>query len=140
MHLQMPAIANARAEVMATIAEATRAKLDADRYITLQLDRAASTQRAQQAVADRARADAQRTKAVGALEATERQLKVLVAQLHYAEARFAEARAAEEAAQLNVSYCEIFSPIEGELGNRNARPGGYATAGIPRSFRLRTTG
>ena len=61
----------------------------------------------------------------------QRQLDVLAAQLQYARAGLAEARAAEQAAQLDVSYCEIRSPIDGEIGNRSARSGSYATTGVP---------
>jgi membrane fusion protein, multidrug efflux system len=129
LRLQESAIEQARAELSATTAEELRARADANRYQSLVADKWVSAQRAQQAVSDQARASSQKYKAAAALDAARRQLDVLSAKLSQAEAQALQAGAAEDAARLNLSFCQVSSPVDGVVGNRSARVGAYATAG-----------
>jgi membrane fusion protein, multidrug efflux system len=129
LRLQESAIEQARAELSATTAEELRARADANRYQSLAADNWVSAQRAQQAVSDQARASSQKAKAAAALEGARRQLDVISAKLSQVEAQALQAGAAEDAARLNLSFCQVSSPVDGVVGNRSARGGAYATAG-----------
>jgi membrane fusion protein (multidrug efflux system) len=118
-----------RADLAAAMAERVRAKFDVDRYRTLSTDRFASQQRFEQADADNEKAHAGERKAQAALEAAEHELDVVGAQRQQAAADLDQAVADGDLARLNLSYTELRSPIDGVVGNRSARVGGYTTIG-----------
>jgi membrane fusion protein (multidrug efflux system) len=127
--LQQTMIAQASAEIAATVAELDRAKYDVDRYRALANTQSASLQRFQQADADYKKALAADQKAHAALAAAERQLDVIETQKQQAGAALDQAVAERDLARLNLGYTEIRSPIDGVIGNRSARVGAYATVG-----------
>jgi membrane fusion protein, multidrug efflux system len=127
--LQQAMIEQAAAEIAATGAELARAKFDVERYRTLSNDRFASLQRFQQADADHEKAVAADRKARAALDAAERRLDVIDTQKQQTQAALDQAGAERDLARLNLGYTEIRAPIDGVVGNRSARSGGYATVG-----------
>ncbi len=129
--LQQAVIAEAQAQLTATVAEIERSRQDVDRYRTLAQDHAASLQRSQQADADYQKALAADTKARAALEAAQRQLDVIETQRQQTVAALAAAVADSDTAQLNLGYTELRAPIDGVVGNRSAQTGAYATVGAP---------
>ena len=127
--LQESMIAQAAAETAATDAEVTRSQFDVTRYRQLASDQFASTQRFQQADADHKKATAAAAKARAAFAAAQHRLDVIDTQKQQAEAALAQAIAERNLAQLNLDYTELRAPIDGIVGNRSARAGGYATIG-----------
>ncbi|SFL76064.1 HlyD family secretion protein [Methylobacterium pseudosasicola] len=127
--LQEAVIAQSRAELAGTEAEAARTRFDVDRYRQLSAKSYASEQRFQQADADDKKASAAVAKARASLDAAERRIAVIDTQSRQAEAARAQASAERDAAQLNLGYTEIRAPADGVVGNRSARAGSYATPG-----------
>jgi membrane fusion protein (multidrug efflux system) len=127
--LQLAVIAESRSGIVAADAEVTRAEYDVVRYRTLADAQAASIQRFQQADADHKKGVAAADRARAQVEAAQRQLDVIDAQKQQAEAALAGAIADRDTARLNLSYTELRAPIDGVVGNRSAREGGYATVG-----------
>ncbi|PWB81007.1 MAG: hemolysin D [Methylocystaceae bacterium] len=127
--LQQAVVAQARAGVAAADAEITRTRFDQSRFQELSAKAAASTQTFQKADADYKQALAAGERARAISDAAERQLDVIDAQKRQAEAALAGAKADRDLAALNVSYTEIRAPIDGVVGNRSARVGGFAAVG-----------
>lgn len=127
--LQLAKVAEARAGIAATAAESVRAHSDQVRYRDLSSSSAVSVQSFQKADADYKQALAGQQRAGATLEAAERQLEVIDAQKQQAEAALAAAEADQQTARLNLGYTELRAPIDGVIGNRNARQGAYATVG-----------
>ncbi|PPC76784.1 hemolysin D [Pokkaliibacter plantistimulans] len=114
--------------------DAARARLllagqDNKRYRALASSSAASVQDAQRAVASLATAKAEQEQAEAALMAARRQLDVLSAQRRQLQAARDAAVAERDKIQLDLSYTLIRAPIDGVVGNRAARLGGYTTVG-----------
>ena len=114
--------------------DAARARLllagqDNKRYRALASSSAASVQDAQRAVASLATAKAEQEQAEAALMAARRQLDVLSAQRRQLQATRDAAVAERDKIQLDLSYTLIRAPIDGVVGNRAARLGGYTTVG-----------
>ena len=127
--LQQSAIQQAAADLDAKTAQADFAKLDAERYRTLALSESGSRQNAERTRAQDQAARAAVASAQAALTVGNQQLSVLSANIDEAAAAVAEAQADLEAARLNLSYAEIRSPIDGYVGNRAAKVGGYVSQG-----------
>jgi membrane fusion protein (multidrug efflux system) len=128
--LQEAMIEQARASVAAAQAETVRARQDQARYKTLSGSAAVSVQRWQQADSDYKQAAAHQQKAEAALLAARREIDVIDTQKDQARAALAQAMAEREQARLNLSYTELRAPIDGTVGNRRARQGAYAPAGM----------
>jgi len=128
-HLQEAVIAQAQAGINAADAEIERSQEDQVRYRRLEKLSAVSTQESQKADADYKNAIAAGAKARAALAAAQRQLDVIDSQSQQAIAALAQAKADRDVADLNLSYTELRAPIDGSVGNRNARAGSYATIG-----------
>ncbi len=126
---QQSAIDAARAAIEVDAANSTFADQDDKRYASLAASGYGSVQNAQAAASRSAasRAAVQRDRA--ALEAATRQIGVLKAELAEAEATLAHDQAAEKQAQLNLSYTNIVSPVDGVVGARTLRVGQYVQAG-----------
>jgi membrane fusion protein, multidrug efflux system len=127
--LQRSAIEQAAADLEAKTAQASFAKLEAERYGTLALSDAGSRQNAERTRAQDQAARAAVASAQAALAAANQQLSVLSANIDEATAAVAQAQADLQAARLNFSYAEIRSPIDGYVGNRAARVGAYVSPG-----------
>jgi membrane fusion protein (multidrug efflux system) len=127
--LQDAMIAQARAEVANTDAEATRTQFDVVRYRQLATEQFASAQRFQQADADHKKGIAAAERSRAALSAAQRQLEVIDTAKQQAEAALAQAMAERDLARLNLTYTELRAPIDGTIGNRSARTGAFASIG-----------
>jgi len=127
--LQQAMVAQASARVSAAHAEIDRARDDESRYRFLSSRGAASTQLLQKADADSKKAVASGQEAAAAVTAAERRLDVIDTERQQTRAALAEAVAERDLAELNVGYTELRSPIDGTVGNRAARNGGYAAVG-----------
>ena len=127
--LQEAMIAQSDAEVASVDAEAARSRSDLERYRRLASDQYASVQRFQQADADNRKALAAADKARAALAAAQCRLDVIDTQKQETRAALAQAIADRDMAQLNLGFTELRAPIDGTIGNRNARVGAYAMVG-----------
>ncbi|PLZ00909.1 hemolysin D [Burkholderia sp. WAC0059] len=129
--LQAAVIAQQQAGERAAAAELTRSRLDQQRYRQLVKDEAVSDQLVEQADASYAKAEAAVQGSAASVTAAQRDLQVLGAQIADAKARVATAEAARRLAELNVEYTTLRSPVDGYVGNRTARVGMLADAGVP---------
>ena len=127
--LQHSNIAQAQAGLSAAQAEATRSKLDDQRYRDLVGRSAVSVESAQRAQADFQTAHAATERASASVQAAQQQLDVIDTQKRQVEAALAQARAEADIAKLNLSYTELRAPVDGVIGNRRARVGTYAAGG-----------
>jgi membrane fusion protein (multidrug efflux system) len=127
--LQQSAIQQAAADLDAKVAQASFAKLDAERYHTLALSDSGSRQNAERTRAQDQAARAAVASAQAAHAAANQQLSVLAANIDEAAAAVAQAQADLQTARLNLGYAEIRSPISGYVGNRAARVGAYVSQG-----------
>jgi membrane fusion protein (multidrug efflux system) len=89
-----------------------------------------SVESAQRAQADFQTAHAATDRASAVVQGAQRQLDVIDTQKHQVEAALSQARAEADIARLNLSYTELRAPVDGVIGNRRARVGTYAAAGI----------
>jgi membrane fusion protein (multidrug efflux system) len=127
--LQQSAIEQASADLDAKTAQASFAKLDAERYRALALSDSGSRQNAEKTRAQDQAARAAAASAQAALTAANQQLSVLSANIEEATAAIAQAQADLQTARLNLGYAEIRSPIDGYVGNRAAKVGAYVSQG-----------
>jgi membrane fusion protein (multidrug efflux system) len=130
-NLQLSVIDEARADVAAAAARGVLAGANESRYRALAASHAGSVQDFQSADATYRQAQAACAKAAAALAAATAQLSVIDTQTAQARAALEGARAAEAQARLNLGYTQIRAPVDGVVGNRSARRGGYATEGAP---------
>lgn len=127
--LQKALIDEARSKTESSAAERQRAAADGVRAHNLMKRNVVSEQDFEQVDATVTKSRADDDAARAALVAAQRQLTVIETQKKQALAALAQARAARDLAQLDVGYTEIRSPIDGVVGNRQARVGDYATVG-----------
>lgn len=127
--LQQAVIAEARAGITSSLAESGRARDDQLRYQHLSATAAVSLQSSQKADAAYQAALANDQKMRAALTASQRELGVIGARRHQAEAALAQAFAERDLAKLAVGYTVLRAPIDGMIGNRHARNGAFAAAG-----------
>lgn len=127
--LQQAVIAQADAGVTAAAAETQRSRDDAQRLRNLSATAAVSVQSSQRADADYKQAAANGQKAQALKLAAEREIDVIATRRQQALAALAQATAERDIAKLNLGYTELRAPIDGTVGNRNARTGAYAAAG-----------
>jgi len=129
--LQAAVINQHQAELQSSSAELTRSGEDQNRYRKLVKDDAVSDQLVEHADADFAKAQAAVQSSNAAVIAAKRELSVLDAQIVDAQARVGTALAVQRAAELNVEYTTIRSPVDGYIGNRTGRVGMLANTGVP---------
>jgi len=127
--LQLALIDETRADVAAAIARTVLARQNQVRYRILATTQDGSVKSLQTADAGYDEATAGVQKAQAALAAAQAQLAVIDTQKRQATAALAGASADLDNAQLNLDYTEIRAPVDGTVGNRSARPGGYAIVG-----------
>lgn len=128
--LQLATINQRAADLQAAQAELTRGLLDGARYRALVQDKAVSDQATERTDAEERKARAAVASSAAALVAAQREMQVLDSQIAASQARVETAQAAGRVAALNVEYTTIRSPIDGYIGNRTARVGMLASAGI----------
>ncbi|MBV8745661.1 MAG: HlyD family secretion protein [Xanthobacteraceae bacterium] len=127
--LQQSTIRQQEADIIAKKAQATFASQEATRAHVLAQQSFGSRQTEDHNVALEQEAQAAVTVAQAALEAANQQLKVLDAQIAQADAAVTQAQADVHTAELNLSYTDIKSPIDGYVGNRAGQIGAYVTRG-----------
>jgi membrane fusion protein, multidrug efflux system len=127
--LQLAMVAQAQADIAAADAEIVVTRDDQSRYRQLSVTAAASVQSFQKADALAKEAVAAGQKAQAGLVAAERRLDVIDTQKQQIAAQLAQAQADYDLAQINVGYTELRAPIDGTIGNRSARVGGFASVG-----------
>jgi membrane fusion protein (multidrug efflux system) len=127
--LQLATVVQAEADIAAADAEIVVTRDDQNRYRTLSATAAASVQSFQKADALYKEAAAAGLKARAGLLAAQRRLDVIDTQKQQVRAQLAQAQADYDLAQINVGYTELRAPIDGTIGNRSARAGGFASVG-----------
>jgi membrane fusion protein, multidrug efflux system len=120
---QQAMISQARAVVEVDKAKLTFLQEDNDRYATLAADQSGTVQMAQQAHSKLDVALATLAHDTAAVDAAERQITVLQAQLGKANAALAQNIALQKQAELNLGYTDIVAPIDGVVGERTLRVG-----------------
>ena len=126
---QASVISQAEATLAATKAEVTFAEQEQARYSHLAGMGAGTVQNAQQARNRIDTARARQTSAVASVAADRKQVDILTAQQHAAEAGLKRAQAAHDQAQLQLSYTRIVAPVDGVVGERAVRVGNYVNPG-----------
>ena len=126
---QTAVIDQARAALTASTAAVRFAGQERDRYEHLAGAGAGTVQNAQQARNRIDTANANHASASASLVAERKQVDILTARQHSAEAGLKHAQAARDQAQLQVSYTHIVAPIDGVVGERAVRVGNYVNPG-----------
>jgi membrane fusion protein, multidrug efflux system len=124
-------IDEARATLKSDEASIAFARENATRYQNLSEAGAGTTQEQQHASSTLAEQIAQQAHDQAALTSTQQDLAVLNTERDKAAGALARAEAALEQARLNLSYTQIYAPIDGKVGRRSARVGAYVTPGTP---------
>jgi membrane fusion protein (multidrug efflux system) len=122
-------ISQAQATLEASRAEVTFAEQEQARYSHLAGMGAGTVQNAQQARNRIDTARARQNSAVAAVAADRKQVDILTAQQHAAEAGLKRAQANVDQAQLQLSYTRIVAPVDGVVGERAVRVGNYVNPG-----------
>ncbi len=126
---QQSVIDSAKATIDADRANETFAEQDNQRYSHLATTGYGSVQNAQQATSRIAAARAAIARDTAALATATKQTDILKAELAQAEATQARNEAVQRQAELNLSYTNILSPVDGFIGNRTLRAGQFVQAG-----------
>ena len=126
---QQSVIDSAKATIDADRANETFAEQDNQRYSHLATTGYGSVQNAQQATSRIAAARAAIARDTAALATATKQTDILKAELAQAEATQARNEAVQRQAELNLSYTNILSPVDGFVGNRTLRAGQFVQAG-----------
>jgi len=126
---QQSVIDSAKATIDADRANETFAEQDNQRYSHLASTGYGSVQNAQQATSRIAAARAAIARDTAALATATKQTDILKAELAQAQATLAHNEAVQKQAELNLSYTNILSPVDGFVGNRTLRSGQFVQAG-----------
>jgi membrane fusion protein (multidrug efflux system) len=126
---QQDIIRQAGADLRGRFSRAGFAAEDATRYANLADSPAGSRQQQQRTASLRDEAQASVIAGQASLAAAQHQLTVLEANEKAGQATVAQAQADVRAAELNLGYTEIRSPVDGYIGNRAARAGAYVATG-----------
>ncbi len=126
---QKAVVSEAQATIEADKAAEVFAEQNNKRYGTLANEGFGSVQDEQQAVSQIASAKANVAKDEAALDAAQKQIVTLTAQLKQARAMLAQSEATLRQAQINLGYTTITSPVDGVIGDRTLRVGQYAQPG-----------
>ena len=128
--VRQPALIDeARAVLRSDDASIAFARQNAARYQHLSESGAGTTQEQQHSSSTLAEQLAQQAHDQAALTSAEQDLAVLHTERDKAAGSLARAEAAREQARLNLSYTQIYAPIDGKVGRRSARVGAYVTPG-----------
>ncbi len=124
-------IHQAQAIVAADEANLKLAQENQKRYRNLASDGSGTVQALQQAEAQLGTQQASLEKNRAGLLAARQQTDILKADLEKAKAALAQAKAGQEAAELKLSYTRITAPVDGTIGQKSVRIGGFVNAGKP---------
>lgn len=128
---QESTIHQAQAVVAADEASLKLAQENRTRYRNLASDGSGTVQALQQAEAQLSIQQASLEKNQAGLLAARQQVDILQADLEKAKAALAQANAAQKAADLKLSYTRITAPVDGTIGQKAVRVGGFVNAGKP---------
>ncbi|MCL2895050.1 HlyD family secretion protein [Brenneria tiliae] len=128
-HQQTTLIAQAQANVNAAVATWKNAQRLYHRYTSLKETGAVSRQQYDEATTTLEENEAKVAAAKAYLSSQQQQLQVLEAEKKSAQASLRHAQDLLEQSQLELSYTEVYSPVDGVVGNRQARVGLYVAAG-----------
>lgn len=126
---QQSIIESAKATIDVDRANEKFAEQDNERFTHLATTGYGSVQNAQQATSRIAAAHASVARDSASLVNAIKQTDILKAELAQAQATQARAEAVQRQAELNLSYTNILSPVDGAVGNRTLRVGQYVQAG-----------
>ncbi|CAA2137041.1 HlyD family secretion protein [Hyphomicrobium sp. ghe19] len=126
---QQSIIESAKATIDVDRANETFAEQDNQRFTHLATTGYGSVQNAQQATSRIAAARASVARDSASLANAIKQTDILKAELAQAQATQARDEAVQRQAELNLSYTNILSPVDGAVGNRTLRVGQYVQAG-----------
>lgn len=101
------------------------------RYRKLAADGSGSVQLLQQAETQLRIQQARREMSLAGLQHARQQVAILSADLAKARAMYAQTQANLAAAALNLSFTKIIAPIDGSIGQKSLRIGGFVTVGKP---------
>lgn len=124
-------ILQAQAIVAADEANLKLAQENQKRYRNLASDGSGTVQASQQAEAQLVTQQASLEKNRAGLLAAHQQTDILKADLEKAKAALAQAKTGQEAAEIKLSYTRITAPVDGTIGQKSVRIGGYVNAGKP---------
>jgi membrane fusion protein (multidrug efflux system) len=127
--LQSSNISAARAVLAATTANVDQNGRDLARQKRLYATGSASQENGEKLDTARAQLSAQAAQNRAQVEAALHQLGVLAAQAVQAEAAVQAQQAALDLARINLGYTRVTAPVDGVLGQRQARPGQYVGVG-----------
>ncbi|MBF7992967.1 HlyD family secretion protein [Rahnella laticis] len=126
---QQQTILQAQAMVNADSASIAYARQSADRYKRLLQNGSGTADARDESDANLRSKLASQQSDMAAAQAAEKQVDVLKAEQAQAKAAIDSAATALAQAKLNLSYTEITAPIDGVVGQRSLRIGGYVSAG-----------
>ena len=126
---QKSAIEQSRAQLAVAEANARFARSEEERFKGLHAQGVETEERYAQAANQRDVAVAQEQAAVAGLHSAEHQVSTLESQVTQAKAQVEAAQAAVHTAQLNVDDTIIKAPMDGRIGDNNARLGQYVQPG-----------
>ncbi|PKE30408.1 efflux transporter periplasmic adaptor subunit [Rahnella sp. AA] len=126
---QQQTILQAQAVVEADAASIAYARQSADRYKRLLQNGSGTADARDESDANLRSKLASQQSDMAAVQGAEKQVDVLKAQQAQAKAAIDLATTALAQAKLNLSYTEIVAPVEGVVGQRSLRIGGYVSAG-----------
>ncbi|MBU9820976.1 HlyD family secretion protein [Rahnella sp. BCC 1045] len=126
---QQQTILQAQALVNADSASIAYARQSADRYKRLLQNGSGTADARDESDASLRSKLASQQSDMAAVQAAEKQVDVLKAEQAQAKAAIDSATTALAQAKLNLSYTEITAPVDGVVGQRSLRIGGYVSAG-----------
>ncbi len=126
---QESTIQQAQATMDADSATLKLAQENRARYRNLASDGAGTVQALQQAEAQLSIQQASLGKNAAGLRGAQQQISILRADLEKAKAVVAQAQAAQEDAELKLSYTRITAPVDGTVGQKAVRVGGFVAIG-----------
>lgn len=126
---QQQTILQAQAQVNADSAGIAYARQSADRYKRLLQNGSGTADARDESDANLRAKLASQQSDMAAAQAAEKQVDVLKAGQAQAKAEIDSAATALAQAKLNLSYTEITAPVDGIVGQRSLRIGGYVSAG-----------
>lgn len=126
---QQQTILQAQAMVNADSASIAYARQSAERYKRLLQNGSGTADARDESDANLRSKLASQQSDMAAAQAAEKQVDVLKAEQAQAKAAIDSAATALAQAKLNLSYTEIMAPVDGVVGQRSLRIGGYVSAG-----------
>lgn len=129
--LQKTKIRQSESQIASAKAEHERAQQQVNRTRSLLKRNYSSQDELDSATSHLKVTKAQLDQATASYQAAQDQLAVIASQIVQAEASVDEANVQPEQAQLNLSYTNIYAPVDGIVGKRSLRVGLYVQPGMP---------